>query len=172
MVESISGAEVEISITEMRRSDWEAVRSIYEEGIATGNATFEMGIPMWEEWNDRFLDDCRLVARAGGGVVGWAALSPFSSRRVYGGVAEVSVYVAATARGRGVGRSLLDSLIRESESAGFWTLQAGIFPENAASIKLVKSCGFREVGYRERLGQMNGRWRDVVIVERRSSIVD
>ncbi len=162
---------MEFSIIGMKRDDWEAVRSIYEEGIATGNATFEAEAPAWEEWDGRFCDSCRLVARAGDEVVGWAALSPVSNRCVYGGVAEVSVYVAASARGQGIGRSLLYRLVEESEDAGFWTLQAGIFPENTASLKLVKSCGFREVGYRERLGSMDGRWRDVVIVERRSDSV-
>jgi len=162
---------MELSITEMQDPDWEEVRSIYIEGIATGDATFETEAPNWEEWNGRFLADCRLVARADGKIVGWAAISPVSSRCVYGGVAEVSVYVAAAARGRGVGRSLLQRLIRESEHAGFWTLQAGIFPENLPSLELVKGCGFREIGYRERLGQMDSRWRDVVIVERRSSVV-
>jgi len=162
---------MELSITKMQSPDWAEVRSIYIEGIATGNATFETEAPTWAEWNDRFLAGCRLVARCGDEIVGWAALSPASSRCVYGGVAEASVYVAAAARGRGIGRSLLQRLIRESERAGLWTLQAGIFPENVHSLELVKSCGFREVGYRERLGQMGGRWRDVVIVERRSNIV-
>ena len=162
---------MELSINGMKRADWQAVRSIYEEGIVTGDATFEAEAPPWEEWDNRFCGSCRLVAKAGDEIVGWAALSPVSSRCVYGGVAEVSVYVAASARGQGVGRSLLEKLVEESENAGFWTLQAGIFPENIASMELVKSCGFREVGYRERLGQMYDRWRDVIIVERRSDIV-
>lgn len=162
---------MEFSITGMETADWEAVRSIYEEGIATGNATFETEAPPWEDWDDRFCDSCRLVARTGDGIVGWAALSPISSRCVYGGVAEASVYVAASARGQGIGGSLLERLVEDSEKAGFWTLQAGIFPENKASMRLVKSCGFREIGYRERLGCMDGKWRDVVILERRSDIV-
>ncbi|RJP32838.1 MAG: N-acetyltransferase [Actinobacteria bacterium] len=162
---------MEFSLTEMQSSDWEEVRSIFIEGISTGNATFEKEAPTWEEWNDHFITGCRLVARSGSEIVGWAALSPVSSRCVYEGVAEISIYVAAAARGQGAGRSLLERLIKESENAGFWTLQAGIFPENKPSLELVKSCGLRVVGTRERLGQMGGKWRDVVIVERRSSVI-
>jgi phosphinothricin acetyltransferase len=161
---------MDFTIEKMRKEDWDAVRSIYEEGIATGDATFETEAPAWDEWDDTFLDDCRLVAKARDGVAGWAALSPVSSRCVYAGVAEVSIYVAASARGQGIGKALLERLIEESESAGIWTLQAGIFPENGPSLALVKSGGFREVGYRERLGQMDDRWRDVILVERRSNI--
>jgi L-amino acid N-acyltransferase YncA len=159
------------SIEPLRAEDWGDVRRIYLEGIATGNATFETQAPSWENWSASHRNDCRLVAREGNNVLGWAALSPVSDRCVYGGVAEVSVYVAASARGRGLGRKLLESLIESSESAGIWTLQAGIFPENTASIAVHEACGFRAVGVRERLGQLAGRWRDVMLLERRSARV-
>ena len=158
-------------IEEMQAGDWAAVRAIYRQGIATGNATFETDAPAWEEWDASHRRDCRLVARAGGQVVGWAALSPVSGRCVYAGVADESVYVAASARGQGVGKALLRALVLASEHAGVWTLQGGIFPENAASIALHEACGFRRVGVRERIGQMNGVWRDVVLLERRSEVV-
>jgi L-amino acid N-acyltransferase YncA len=151
----------------MRAEDWDSVRAIYIQGIAAGNATFEKSAPEWEVWDAAHLPSCRLVARSGGDVQGWAALSPYSRRQVYAGVAEVSVYVAEAARGRGVGQALLSALVTESERQGIWTLQAGIFPENAASIRLHKRFGFRVVGTRERIGQMDGRWRDVVLMERR-----
>lgn len=156
-------------ISPLKAGDWPAVRAIYEEGIATGNATFETSAPEWEKWDAGHLPHCRLAARKGPEVLGWAALSPVSSRCVYAGVAEVSVYVAERARGKRVGTALLEALVEESERSGIWTLQAGIFPENAASIALHKSAGFRIVGVRERLGCMAGRWRDVVLMERRSS---
>jgi L-amino acid N-acyltransferase YncA len=155
----------------MRDEDWDAVRAIYREGIATGNATFETDVPEWEAWDKGHLCACRLVAKADGRVVGWAALNPYSSRRAYAGVAGLSIYVSATARGQGIGRALLGALIEASERAGLWTLQAGIFPENAASLALHRACGFREVGRRERIGQLNGVWRDVVLMERRSKVV-
>lgn len=155
----------------MTPDDWADVRRIYAQGIATGDATFETEVPSWEEWDRAHLAEVRLVARRGGGVVGWAALNPVSGRCVYGGVAEVSVYVAAEDRGEGVGRALLEELIRASEAAGLWTLQAGIFPENRASVRLHESCGFRRVGRRERLGRLAGRWRDVLLLERRSDLV-
>jgi L-amino acid N-acyltransferase YncA len=158
-------------IDTMKESDWEQVRSIYLEGIATGDATFETDAPPWEKWNEAHLPSCRLVARSGDTVSGWAALSPVSSRCVYGGVAEVSIYIGQRYRGIGLGRALLMALITESEKNGLWTLQAGIFPENQASIDLHKRCGFREVGRRERIGKMDGRWRDTVLLERRSSVV-
>jgi L-amino acid N-acyltransferase YncA len=161
---------MQMVIEPLTPQDWEAVRSIYREGIATGNATFEQSAPEWDQWHAGHLKTCRLVARSGG-VLGWAALSPVSGRCVYAGVAEVSVYVAERARGQGVGAALLQRLVRDSEDAGVWTLQAGIFPENTASIKLHERAGFRIVGTRERLGSMNGRWRDVVLMERRSSVV-
>jgi L-amino acid N-acyltransferase YncA len=164
---------------------WPAVREIYRQGIATGNATFETELPDWQKWDASHHKHCRLVAfehrdkaiaeisipLAGTGVLGWAALSPVSSRRVYAGVAEVSVYVATAARGRGVGQALLRALVRESEANGIWTLQAGIFPENAASVGLHKLCGFREVGVRRRIGKLDDRWRDVLLLERRSTTV-
>lgn len=155
----------------MRPDHWPAVRAIYLEGIATGNATFEQTAPDWEKWDAGHLPCARIVAQsAGGAVLGWAALTGVSSRCVYAGVAEVSIYVAEQGRGRGVGRQLMTHLIADSEAAGIWTLQAGIFPENAASIALHQRAGFRIVGRRERLGQMNGRWRDVVLMERRSAM--
>jgi phosphinothricin acetyltransferase len=154
----------------MTREDWPRVRAIYEEGIATGDATFEMAAPEWDTWDAGHLAACRLVAEAGGTIAGWAALSPVSRRAVYAGVAEVSVYVAAAARGAGIGRALLEALVAESERHGLWTLQAGIFPENRASITLHGRCGFRVVGRRERIGRLGSRWRDVMLMERRSGI--
>jgi phosphinothricin acetyltransferase len=162
--------EAQIRIDPMRPEDWPAVRAIYLEGIATGNATFEQTAPDWEKWNAGHLPDPRIVARSDDDVVGWAALSAVSNRCVYAGVAEVSIYVAELARGRSVGRQLMTRLIAESEAAGIWTLQAGIFPENVRSIALHERTGFRLVGRRERLGKMSGRWRDVVLMERRSSV--
>jgi phosphinothricin acetyltransferase len=159
-------------VVDMTAADWEQVRSIYLEGIATGHATFETDAPEWEKWDAGHLRKMRLVAREGAGaILGWAALSPVSDRCVYGGVAEVSVYVGEHGRGRGVGRALLEALIEASEQNGIWTLQAGVFPENAASVKLHLSCGFREVGRRERIGKMNGVWRDTLLLERRSQSV-
>jgi L-amino acid N-acyltransferase YncA len=162
---------MDYQITTMQPEDWPAVREIYREGIATGNATFETEIPDWEKWDSAHRQDCRLISRNGERVLGWAAVSPVSSRRVYRGVAEVSVYVAAAARGRGVGKALLESLVQESEVNGIWTLQAGIFAENGASIALHKSCGFREVGVRRRIGKLGEVWRDVFLLERRSARV-
>jgi L-amino acid N-acyltransferase YncA len=155
----------------MQLEDWGSVRSIYLEGIATGDATFETEAPDWETWDGAHLQVCRLVARNADSVLGWAALSRVSSRCVYGGVAEVSVYVASSARARGIGRALLRGLVAESERNGIWTLQAGILAENKASIAAHKASGFREVGWREKLGKLNGEWRDVVLMERRSKLV-
>ncbi len=154
----------------MTADDWPAVRDIYAEGIATGNATFEKAPPPYEQWDRGHLPSCRLVARDGDRVTGWAGLSPVSGRCVYAGVAEVSVYVATGAQGRGIGLALLNALVEASERAGIWTLQAGIFPENAASIGIHEQAGFRTVGVREKLGNMDGRWRDVVLMERRSTV--
>jgi L-amino acid N-acyltransferase YncA len=162
---------ISCTIRAMQISDWPAVREIYSEGIATGNATFEPEPPEWIRWDAGHRPDCRLVAEAGEHVVGWAALSPVSTRRVYSGVAEVSVYVAAMARGRGVGKVLLQALVEHSEQSGIWTLQAGILPENLSSIALHKSCGFREVGVRHKIGQRDSAWRNVLLLERRSSSV-
>lgn len=153
----------------MTPADWTEVRAIYLEGIATGNATFETEAPAWERWDATHRPGERFVAREGGKVLGWAALSPVSDRCVYGGVAEVSVYVAASARGKGLGLALLRQLIEASEAAGVWTLQAGVFPENGASVALHERLGFRQVGRRERIGKMNGVWRDVLLLERRSA---
>jgi phosphinothricin acetyltransferase len=160
-----------ILIDRMQSEDWEDVREIYLEGIATGHATFQKEAPAWEGWDAGHIQDCRLVARSERKVVGWAALSFVSSRCVYAGVAEVSVYVKQDSKGKGIGRLLLDSLIGVSEQSGYWTLQAGVFPENAASLQLHKKCGFREVGRRERIGKMEGVWRDTILLERRSNIV-
>ena len=180
----------QIAIEPLVVSHWEAVRSIYLQGIATGNATFQQSAPDWPEWDAGHLRACRLIAgfliarslvaqsliarseiaRPEPEVVAWAALSPVSSRPVYRGVAEVSIYVAEAARGRGIGAKLMKRLIADSEAEGIWTLQAGIFPENEASIKLHLDAGFRIVGTRSRLGCMNGRWRDVVSLERRSLV--
>ena len=159
-----------VTIEPMTAADWESVKTIYLEGIATGNATFEQTAPDWASWDAAHRPGCSLVARSGEEVWGWAALSRMSARAVYAGVAEVSVYVAERARGRGVGRELLARLVSESEAAGIWTLQAGIFPENTASIRLHTAAGFREVGRRERIGCMNGRWRDTLLMERRSTV--
>lgn len=156
----------------MQAAHWEAVAAIYQEGIATGDATFQTTVPTWDSWNQSHTAHCRLVALDENGTVqGWAALTPVSSRCVYAGVAEVSVYVAASARGKGLGRQLLQALIAASEQEGIWTLQAGIFPENTASLKIHEACGFRLVGRRERIGQMNNRWRDTLLLERRSTVV-
>ena len=155
----------------MTAEDWSAVKVIYLEGIATGNATFEQNAPEWEVWDTGHRSDCRLVARRDGEMLGWAALSPVSGRCIYAGVAEVSVYIAAKARGQEVGLSLLHALVEASEHAGIWTLQAGVFSENIASLRLHERCGFRVVGVRERLGAMQGRWRDVILMERRSEVV-
>jgi phosphinothricin acetyltransferase len=154
----------------MRPDYWESVRAIYEEGIATGQATFETQAPGYEGFDASHLPKCRLVARAGRRAVGWAALSPVSRRSVYAGVAETSVYVAEGARGKGVGRALLEALVAQSEHDGIWTLQATIFPENEASVAMCLACGFRVVGTRERLGCHHGVWRDVVLLERRSAV--
>lgn len=157
-----------VRINALDPADWPAVRAIYEEGIATGQATFETAAPDWPVWDAAHRPDCRLVARRNGEIVGWAALSPVSKRDVYRGVAEVSVYVAGVARGQGIGRALLVALIDASEAAGIWTLQAGIFPENEVSVSLHVACGFRVVGRRERLGRHHGVWRDALLLERRS----
>jgi L-amino acid N-acyltransferase YncA len=165
-------------IDALRAADWDAVRAIYLEGIATGVATFETGAPSWETWDAGHLASPRLAARQSvadraegvGRIVGWAALSTVSDRCVYAGVAEVSIYIAAAARGQGAGRALLGALCEEADRAGLWTLQAGIFPENLASMKLHASCGFRVVGRREKLGKLGGAWRDVMLLERRSCV--
>jgi phosphinothricin acetyltransferase len=151
----------------MRRGDWPRVAEIYAEGIATGLSTFETEVPSWESWDADHLPDHRLVAADGTDVLGWAALSRVSIRPVYRGVAEASVYVAEEARGRGVGEVLLRALLEGADAAGIWTVEAVVFPENAASVAMLESCGFRVVGLRERLGEREGRWRDVLLLERR-----
>lgn len=148
---------------------WEAVRTIYEEGIATGNATFQTNAPGWQEWDNAHLKTCRIVAIENDEVSGWAALTPVSGRCVYAGVAEVSVYVAANARGKSIGSLLLKELINQSEQNGIWTLQSGIFPENKASISIHEKNGFRIIGFRERIGKMGNIWRDNISLERRSN---
>ena len=161
-----------VAVEPMAVEDWPAVARIYAAGIAGGNATFEHTVPSREEWVAARLPRPCLVAREGGEVVGWAALSPVSSRHVYRGVGAVSIYVDPGVAGRGVGTALLGELVAASERAGLWTLEAGIFPENAASISLHERCGFRRVGVHERIGQMqDGSWRDVVLYERRSPVV-
>ena len=159
-----------VSIRELRPEDWPAVCAIYEEGIGDGDATFETETPSWERW-DAAHPELRLVAEREGSVVGWAALSPASARHCYRGVGEVSVYVTGQARGLGLGRELLALLVERSERAGYWTLTAGVFPENEASLRVHKACGFREVGVRERIGETRGVWRDVIWLERRSTVV-
>jgi L-amino acid N-acyltransferase YncA len=158
-----------VVVRDLLPEDWPAVLAIYEDGIRSGDATFETTAPSWEEW-DRAHPALRLVAERDRSVGGWAALSPTSPRRCYRGVGEVSVYVAEGARDAGVGRALLERLVERSEEAGYWTLTAGVFPENEASLRLHRACGFREVGVRERLGESGGIWRDVVLLERRSGV--
>ncbi|NKQ35104.1 MAG: N-acetyltransferase [Chloroflexi bacterium] len=161
-----------MQISTMQTADWVDVARIYAEGIAAGDATFETAVPDWQTWDEEHLPYGRFIARnEADEIIGWAALSLVSGRCVYGGVAEVSVYVAAAARGQGVGYALLAALVAASEENGVWTLQAGIFPENEASVAIHRKCGFRVVGRRERLAQQYGRWRDVLLLERRSQVV-
>lgn len=169
-----------MTITALLPEHWPAVKTIYEAGLATGNASFQTSAPSWEEWDAAHLKHSRMVALLPADpaspssisqVVGWVALTPVSGRCVYAGVAEVSVYIDTTSRGKGVGKALLQALITESETNGLWTLQAGIFPENTASLRLHAKAGFRTIGTREKIGQMNGIWRDTVLLERRSKTV-
>lgn len=160
------------SVQEMKAENWKDVARIYMEGINTGKATFQCEIPSFEEWDKNHMKVCRLIAYDGKNVLGWTALSPTSSRCAYRGVAEVSIYIGKAYRGKGVGKSILSTLIKLSEENGIWTLQSGIIRENDASIALHKSCGFREQGIRERVSKMpNGVWHDVVLMERRSNVV-
>ncbi|HEX2967764.1 MAG TPA: GNAT family N-acetyltransferase [Bacteroidales bacterium] len=161
-------SNTEIKFRPMARDDWERVSAIYRQGIETQNATFETQVPDWEKWDSSHLQSCRIVATHNGLVVGWAALMPISARKVYAGVGEVSVYISKEFRGSGIGTGLLGILIESSENEGFWTLQSGIFPENSASVKLHQRHGFRIIGYREKIGQINGIWRDTLLLERRS----
>jgi L-amino acid N-acyltransferase YncA len=160
-----------LSIGPLRADHWPDVAAIYAAGIATGNATFETEVPTWEAWDTSHLTKHRFICSRGNALVGWAAVGPVSARTVYVGVVEDSVYVAPDAQGIGVGKVLLRSLIVSTESAGIWTIQTGIFPENAASLAIHQAVGFRLVGVRERLGQLHGRWRDVAFLERRSPVV-
>ncbi len=161
----------QVIIEAMKPEDWETVREIYRAGLATGQASFETAVPTWETWDKSKRPDCRLIARNDEQIIGWAALSPISSRAAYAGAAEVSVYVSADARGNGVGKALLQTLVSASEQANVWTLQASIFPENVASVELHKTCGFKIVGFRDKIAQHFGVWRNTVILERRSSVV-
>jgi phosphinothricin acetyltransferase len=157
-----------VELRELRKGDWPAVRAIYEQGIAGRNATFETEAPGWDAWDRSQLDGHRLVAVEDGRVVGWIVVHPVSPRPCYAGVVEHSVYVDADSQGKGIGRALLERLIADTERAGIWTIQTGIFPENEASVALHLKCGFRVVGTQERIGQLDGVWRDVLVVERRS----
>lgn len=169
---SLAVHQMEIAVKPLQKTDWGAVSKIYSEGIATGVATFETECPNWDEWDTKYLSSCRTVAVVKNGVVGFAVLSQVSKRQVYRGVAEVSVYVSNGFKGKRIGESLLKSLIKESETQGFWTLQANIFSENKASINLHKKCGFRMVGVREKIGKLNGKWYDNQLLERRSKKID
>jgi L-amino acid N-acyltransferase YncA len=160
-----------ITISDLRPEHWPGVARIYTEGIATGNATFETEVPNWEAWDAAHLANHRFVALDGDRVAGWVAISPVSDRCVYGGVVENSVYVSREDQGRGIGRALLQRLIDTTEAAGIWTIQTGIFPENEASIRLHERVGFTIVGRRSKLGNLHGVWRDVCLMERRSSVV-
>jgi L-amino acid N-acyltransferase YncA len=160
-----------MEIKAVQENNYPVIAEIYLQGIATGHATFQTEAPEWEVWDKSHLSFCRLAAFEGEEMLGWSALSPVSSRCVYGGVAEVSIYVATNTRGKGIGKKLFTQLIKESEENGLWTLQSGIFSENIGSIKLHEDMGFRKIGYREKIGNMNGIWRDNVIMERRSKIV-
>jgi len=160
-----------LELRELRKEDWPAVRAIYEQGIAGRNATFETEAPDWDTWDRSHLDAHRLVAVEDGRVLGWAALAPVSERCVYQGVAENSVYVDSAAQGRGIGKALLERIVGDAERAGIWTIQTGVFPENEASVALHLRCGFRVVGTRERLGRLDGEWRDVLFLERRSEAI-
>jgi L-amino acid N-acyltransferase YncA len=160
-----------VTIEELRAEHWPGVERVYGEGIATGNATFETEVPDWEAWDSAHLPEHRLVALSDGEVVGWTAVSPVSDRCVYGGVVENSVYVAEAVRGHGIGQRLLEELIASTEASGIWTIQTGIFPENDGSVRLHQRVGFEVVGRRKRLGKLNGVWRDVLLLERRSQVV-
>ena len=160
-----------MKIRTFKKSDFSSVKSIYQQGIDTGNATFQNKAKGWNEWNASFLTNCRIVAEMNEEVVGWAALSATSNRTVYNGVAEVSIYIAKNYANYGIGNSLLSKLVSISENEGIWTLQAGIFPENESSIAIHSKNGFKTIGVREKLGKMNGAWRDILFMERRSKVV-
>jgi len=160
-----------VFIRQFDQTDYPSVKNIYQQGIDTGNATFQVIAKNWDEWNNSMHSHSRIVAVKDNNILGWAALSPISSREVYSGVAEVSVYISTSAQGKGVGQKLLSHLILESENNNIWMLQAGIFPENIGSIKLHENNDFRQLGLREKLGKMNNVWRNVVLMERRSKTV-
>jgi L-amino acid N-acyltransferase YncA len=160
-----------VEIRALTRADWPRVEAIYAEGIATGNATFDTEPPSWDEFDAARLPEHRFVAVENGEVVGWIAVSPTSSRRCYAGVVENSVYVAEAARGRGVGRALMDALLASTDAAGIWTIETGVFPENRATLALHERAGFRVVGRRERIAQLDGVWRDTLLLERRSASI-
>ncbi|WP_236262812.1 GNAT family N-acetyltransferase [Aggregatimonas sangjinii] len=161
----------QLVVRPMHSDDWESVSRIYAEGIATGFATFETDVPSYESWDAAHMQSCRIVASENGNILGWAALSPVSNRCVYGGVAEVSVYIGEKSRGKGVGKLLMKTLIHDSESVGIWTLQSGIFPENKGSVQLHEKMGFRYIGKRERVGKLDGIWKDNLLFERRSKTI-
>nr|WP_294921684.1 GNAT family N-acetyltransferase [uncultured Flavobacterium sp.] len=160
-----------MEIRKLLDTDWPQVQLIYEKGIKTGNATFQTSAPSWEDWNESHLASCRIVAQSNDQIIGWAALTPVSSRCVYAGVAEVSVYVDPQHSSKGIGLALLNELVHLSEAEGIWTLQAGIFPENIASLRIHEKAGFRILGVREKIGKQNGLWRDTVLLERRSALI-
>ena len=162
---------MDVKLRSLKPEDWISVADIYRQGIESGNATFQMEIPTWEDWNSAHLKSCRIVACIDNEIIGWAALTPVSVRSVYAGVAEVSVYVSNRFKGHKVGTRLFENLISESEKAGIWTLQASIFSENTASLKLHENYGFRKIGFREKIGKMNGVWRDTILLERRSRVI-
>jgi len=162
---------MKVEINHIEPEDWQEIARIYKQGIATGIATFETEVPTWKQWDDSHIKSCRLAARMGNQLVGWAALSAVSGRCVYGGVAEVSVYVDNESNGKGIGSQLLKSLINESKNEGFWTIQSGIFPQNIASIKLHEKMGFRKIGYREKIGKLHSIWYDNILMERRSKTI-
>ncbi|WP_085993554.1 GNAT family N-acetyltransferase [Oceanobacillus senegalensis] len=163
--------EKTVHIDTMKETDWQEVRQIYIHGIESRNATFDTTPLTKEEWDKKYIKDCRLVVREEEKVIGWAALIPISTKDAFYGVAELSIYIDTSSTGKGIGKKLIQALIEESEKRGFWMLQAGIFPENQASINLHKKFGFRKVGVRERIGKLDGVWRDVVLMERRSKVV-
>jgi len=161
-----------MEIRKLLDTDWPKVKLIYEKGINTGNATFQTSAPSWENWNESHLATCRIIAESNNLIIGWAALTPVSSRCVYAGVAEVSVYVDPEHSDKGIGLALLEELVHLSETEGIWTLQAGIFPENIASLRIHEKAGFRTLGIREKIGKQNGIWRDTVLLERRSQLIN
>ena len=161
---------IEVRFRSLRKKDWDSVAEIYKQGIETGNATFETEIPSWDKWDSKHLKICRIVAEYEKKVIAWAALVPVSAREVYSGVAEITIYVSDKYQGLKIGTKLLEKMITGSEKSGIWTLQAVIFPENKASLKIHQKHGFREVGYREKIGKMNGNWRDTILLERRSKV--